>query len=163
MRRRMIGIKVNGQQREAMVDSSETLLEVLRNRFGLMGAKRACGEGKCGACTVILNGEAINSCLILAIETDQCEVVTVEGLADKGDLHPLQAAFIKEGAIQCGYCTPGMIISAKALLDKVPSPNDDQIREGLAGNLCRCTGYDQVLKAVKAAADAMISNIRKQV
>jgi len=158
MQKRIIGVKVNGRQREAMVDPSETLLDVLRNRFGLMGAKRSCGEGKCGACTVLLNGEAVNSCLVLAVETDQCEVVTVEGLANGNELHPLQTAFIKGAALQCGYCTPGMLISAKALLDRVPSPNEDQIREGLSGNLCRCTGYGQVLKAVKTAAESMTAN-----
>ena len=160
MKKKLISIKLNGQQREVVVDPTETLIEILRDRFGLMAAKNACGEGRCGACTVFLNGVTVNSCMVLAIETDQCEIVTVEGLAGKGKLHPLQEAFIKEGAIQCGYCTPGMIISAEALLKRVHSPNDDEIRQGLSGNFCRCTGYDQIMNAVKAAAKSNASKDR---
>lgn len=152
MKHKIINIRVNGDKRELSVSCSETLLEMLRNRLGLTAAKQACGEGKCGACTVFLNGRVINSCLVLAAEIDGDEIVTLEGFMHDENFHPLQEAFIKEGAIQCGYCTPGMIISAKALLDQTPHPKDEQIRIALSGNLCRCTGYDQIIRAIKRVA-----------
>ncbi len=152
MKHKEINIRVNGDKRELAVNCSETLLEMLRNRLGLTAAKQGCGEGKCGACTVLLNGRAINSCLVLAAEIDGAEIVTLEGFMHDENFHPLQEAFIKEGAIQCGYCTPGMIISAKALLDQTPHPKDEQIRIALSGNLCRCTGYDQIIRAIKRVA-----------
>lgn len=118
-----------------------------------MGTKYGCGEGECGACTVLLNGKAVNSCLVLAVEADGCEVLTIEGLSKDGKLHPIQQAFIDEGAAQCGFCTPGMILAAKALLDENPNPSDEEIKQGLAGNFCRCTGYVSIFRAVKKAVE----------
>ena len=148
---------VNGEIRELSVNCNETLLEVLRERLGLTAAKQACGEGRCGACTVLLGGRAVNACLVLAVEAEGCEVLTLEGLMQKGKLHPLQQSFVTEGAIQCGYCTPGMILAAKALLDRVPNPGEEEIRRALAGNLCRCTGYEQIVRAIKSAAHELAS------
>jgi len=129
-----------------------TLASVIREQLGLLGTKVSCGEGECGACTVILDGKAVNSCMVLAPEVDGCSVLTIEGLAKNGELHPIQTAFIEEGAVQCGFCTPGMVMSSKALLDENPEPSEDQIREALAGNLCRCTGYHRIINAVNAVA-----------
>ena len=126
------------------------MVDLLREDLNLMGTKYGCGEGECGACTVLLDGQAVNSCLLLAIEADGCEVMTIEGLAQGDQLHPLQRAFIAEGAVQCGFCTPGMILSSKALLDENPHPSDDEIKQALAGNFCRCTGYSAILQAVKS-------------
>jgi carbon-monoxide dehydrogenase small subunit len=136
----------------AAVSPSETLSEFLRTRLGLVGTKEGCDTGDCGACTVILNGKAVNSCLVLAVETEGGNVTTIEGLSSDGELHPLQQAFIDNGTVQCGFCTPGMIMGAKALLDENPNPSQEEIRLGLAGNLCRCTGYVSIIKAVTAAA-----------
>jgi aerobic-type carbon monoxide dehydrogenase small subunit (CoxS/CutS family) len=133
------------------------LLEVIREKLELTGTKEACSLGECGACTVILDGKAVNSCLVLAVEAKGKEILTIEGLRQNGELHPLQKAFIDEGAVQCGFCTPGMILSAKALLDKNPDPDEDEIKEALAGNLCRCTGYVKIVKAVKTAASLILS------
>ena len=141
---------VNGQHHCLEVDPEDRLLDVLRNRLGLTGAKEGCGEGECGACTVIMDSKAVNSCLILAFQARGTEIVTVEGLARDGELDPLQKSFIINGAIQCGYCTPGMLMAAKALLMHNPQPSEEEIRTGLAGNLCRCTGYVNIIKAVKA-------------
>ncbi len=151
-RPRKINVTVNGRKVDAAVSPNETLIEFLRTRLGLSGTKEGCGSGDCGACTVILNGKAVNSCLVLAIETHGGSVTTIEGLSTDGQLHPLQQAFIDNGTVQCGFCTPGMIMSAKALLDENPSPSADEIRLGLAGNLCRCTGYVNIMNAVTAAA-----------
>ncbi len=151
-RPRKISVTVNGRKVDEAVSPSETLIEFLRTRLGLSGTKEGCGSGDCGACTVILNGKAVNSCLVLAIETHRGSVTTIEGLSSNGELHPLQQAFIDNGTVQCGFCTPGMIMSAKALLDENPNPSEDDIRFGLAGNLCRCTGYVSILTAVKTAA-----------
>lgn len=151
----MIRMTVNGRQYELEVQPHELLVDVLRQRLGLTGTKVGCREGECGACTVIMNGKPVLSCLILAVQAAGSDILTIEGLAastDTTDLHPLQRAFIEEGAIQCGYCTPGMILAAKALLDKNPDPTEDQVRRSLAGNLCRCTGYEAPVKAVLAAA-----------
>jgi carbon-monoxide dehydrogenase small subunit len=128
------------------------LVDLLREALGLTGTKVSCGEGECGACTVLVNGKAINSCITLAVSVGGCEITTIEGLAKDGNLHPLQEAFIEHGAAQCGFCTPGMILSAKALLDKSPHPNEDEIKQALAGNLCRCTGYASILRAVHSVA-----------
>jgi carbon-monoxide dehydrogenase small subunit len=128
------------------------LAKVLREQLGLIGTKISCEQGECGACTVIVDGKAVNSCIVLAPEVDGCEVLTIEGLAQHGELDPIQTAFIEEGAVQCGYCTAGMIMSAKALLMENPDPTDPEIREALAGNLCRCTGYQRIVQAVSSAA-----------
>jgi aerobic carbon-monoxide dehydrogenase small subunit len=151
-RPRKIRVTVNGRKVDVAVSPSETLIDFLRTRLGLSGTKEGCGSGDCGACTVILNGKAVNSCLVLAIETHGGSVTTIEGLSSDGELHPLQQAFIDNGTVQCGFCTPGMIMSAKALLDENPNPTEEDIRFGLAGNLCRCTGYVSIMNAVTAAA-----------
>lgn len=158
MNEKMINLKVNGEPVEVLVDPSVTLLQVLRDKLQLTGTKEACGLGECGACTVILDGKTVNSCLVLAVEAKGKEILTIEGLQKNGNLHPLQQAFIEQGAVQCGFCTPGMILSAKALLDENPDPDEAEIREALAGNLCRCTGYVKIVEAVKAAARALKYN-----
>ena len=150
-----IGISVNGKCYELDVEPYETLLNVLRNRLGLTGTKFGCGKGECGACTVNINGEAILSCLTLAVQADGKEMVTIEGLQNGTQLHPLQEAFVKHSAIQCGYCTPGVIMAAKALLDCDPKPSEEKVRKALANNLCRCTGYDKPVKAILEAAKTM--------
>lgn len=137
------------------VPVNRSLLDVLRDDLGLTGTKEGCGEGDCGACTVIIDGKAVNACLVLAAEVEGKDILTVEGLAKNGKLHPLQQAFVDEGAVQCGFCTPGMLLSAKALLDVNPSPSELEIRTALAGNLCRCTGYVRIVSAVQKAAQAM--------
>jgi carbon-monoxide dehydrogenase small subunit len=148
----MIHLKINSKPYDLEVPAHKRMVDLLREDLNLMGTKYGCGEGECGACTVLLDGQAVNSCLLLAIEADGCEVTTIEGLAQGDQLHPLQQAFIAEGAVQCGFCTPGMILSSKALLDENPHPNDDEIKQALAGNLCRCTGYSAILRAVKSMA-----------
>jgi carbon-monoxide dehydrogenase small subunit len=154
-RTRKIRLNLNGRRLEASPAANETLLEFLRSRIALTGTKEGCNTGDCGACTVILDGKAVNSCLVLAMESDGCTVTTIEGLSAGGELHPLQRSFVDNGAVQCGFCTPGMILSAKALIDENPSPTEEDIRLGLAGNLCRCTGYVNIIKAVGAAAKSM--------
>ncbi|WP_371371696.1 (2Fe-2S)-binding protein [Sporomusa aerivorans] len=151
----LIHLTVNGKQHTLAVAPQERLLDLLRNRLKLTGAKEGCSEGECGACTVILNGEAVNSCMVLAYQARNAEILTIEGLAANGGLDAVQQAFADNGAIQCGYCTPGMVMSAKALLMKHAKPTEAQIREALAGNLCRCTGYVNIIKAVEAAADTL--------
>ena len=151
----VIRLQVNGREREILTAPTRTLLEVLREDLLLTGTKQGCGEGECGTCTVLLDGAAVNACLVLAVEAAGREVTTIEGLADGRSLHPLQQAFVDQGAIQCGFCTPGMILSAKALLDRRPDPTEAEIREALGGNLCRCTGYQKIVEAVLAAARAM--------
>lgn len=148
----IIRMIVNGEQVEVDVKPNETLLDVIRNKLHLTGPKEGCGNGECGACTIIYNGRPVNSCLILAPEADGAEILTVEGLSKNGKLHPIQEAFIEESAVQCGFCTPGFIMSAKALLDRNPNPAKEDIVEALAGNLCRCTGYVPIIKAVQRAA-----------
>jgi carbon-monoxide dehydrogenase small subunit len=147
-------VTVNGQQREIMVAPWRTLLDVLRYDLGLTGVKEGCGNGNCGSCTVLLDGEPVNSCLVLIGEVEGKEIITIEGLAQGNELHPLQQAFIEEGAVQCGFCTPGVILNAKALLDSNPHPTEEEVRGTIAGNLCRCTGYDKIVRAIlKVAAD----------
>jgi carbon-monoxide dehydrogenase small subunit len=141
-------IRVNGQDYVLTVEPYRTLLEILRYELGLTGTKEGCGSGNCGSCTVLLDEKAVNSCLILAAEVEGKEITTIEGLSSQGELHPLQRAFIDEGAVQCGFCTPGVILTAKAFLDSNPHPTEAQIRLAIAGNLCRCTGYDKIVRAV---------------
>ena len=149
-----IKVAVNGRSHRLEVEAHETLLEMLRGRLDLTGTKKCCGEGECGACTVILDGRAVNSCIILAAEADGGEVLTIEGLAEEGKPGVLQQAFLDRGAVQCGFCTPGMIMAAHYLLANNPQPTEEEIREGLSGNLCRCTGYGKIVEAVQAAAEA---------
>jgi len=143
---------LNGQEVTVEVEPSDLLAYVLRDRLGLTGTKIGCDEGECGACTVILDGQAVDSCLLPAMKADGCEVVTVEGLVKDGELDPLQQAFIDEGAVQCGYCTPGLLMSARALLDENPHPSEQEIKDAIAGNLCRCTGYLKIVEAIEEAA-----------
>lgn len=149
----LIKFTLNGEEVEHFAPLNRTLLKMLREDFDLIGAKEGCGAGECGACTVIMNGLAVNSCLVLAAEVDGCDIITIEGLAKKGKLDPLQVAFINEAALQCGYCTPGMIMTAKVLLQNNPSPTAQEIKEGIAGNLCRCTGYKKIIEAIQSAAE----------
>ena len=148
-----ITFKVNEREYNATVQSETTLLSFLRDQLNLMGTKEGCGTGDCGACSVILDGKAVNSCLLLAVEADSKSITTIEGLSENGILHPLQQAFIDNGAIQCGFCTPGMIMNAYSLLNDNPDITEDEIRLGLAGNICRCTGYAKVIEAVLAARE----------
>jgi carbon-monoxide dehydrogenase small subunit len=150
--KKLIELKVNGEFYEVAIDTHRTLLEVLRENLGLTGTKEACDLGECGSCTVIMDGKPVLSCLYLAIEAQGKDILTVEGLAQEGKLHPLQQAFVDHGAIQCGFCTSGMLMSAKDLLDRNPSPTEDEIKKAISGNLCRCTGYVKIIEAVKAAA-----------
>ncbi len=156
MKRVPIKLKVNGLAFAFdAVPENKTLLNLIRNDIGLTGTKEGCAGGDCGACTVLLNGKSVNSCLVLAVEADGCDVLTIEGLSRDGNLHPIQQAFIGEGAVQCGYCSPGMIMSAYGLLQENPSPTDEDIKRGLAGNLCRCTGYVRIVSAVRKAGEMM--------
>lgn len=150
-----IQLWVNGEPYDLLVEPRRTLLKVLRDDLGLTGTKKGCDTGDCGACTVLLNGRPVNSCLVLAVEANGMEIRTIEGLAESNELHPLQEAFIQYGAVQCGYCTPGMILSAKALLDENPNPSENEVKRAIAGNLCRCTGYVKIVKAIMAAAKTM--------
>jgi carbon-monoxide dehydrogenase small subunit len=152
MTKQLITLTVNGQRYEVAVEPRWTLLEMVREELRLTGAKEGCGTGDCGACSMIVDGRTITSCLMLAAQADGREVLTIEGLATNGKLHPVQQAFIDAGGVQCGFCTPGMIMAAKSLLDRNPSPTLEQVREGLAGNLCRCTGYAKIYEAVMEAA-----------
>jgi aerobic-type carbon monoxide dehydrogenase small subunit (CoxS/CutS family) len=150
-----IRFTVNGQSERAEVPATMTLLDLLRDRLALTGTKEGCGIGECGACTVLLDGNPITSCLMLAVEADGHSIETIEGEAVGGELSVLQNAFIEAGAIQCGFCTPGMIMSARGLLNRNPSPSDEEIVEAIAGNLCRCTGYEAILTAIRLAADRL--------
>jgi len=148
-----VAITVNGERLDTDVWAGESLLTTLRDRLALPGSKNACEQGECGSCSVLLDGELVCSCLVLAAQADGHEVVTVEGLAGEDRLHPVQEAFAETGAVQCGFCTPGFVVAAADLLRRVPDPSDDEIREALSGNLCRCTGYQKILDAVHLAAD----------
>jgi carbon-monoxide dehydrogenase small subunit len=147
-----ITLTINGETEQVAVPSNMTLLQMLRDRLALTGTKNGCNAGECGACTVLLNGEPVNSCMVLAVECDGMQVITVEGLAKDGVLDPVQETIIAHGGVQCGFCTPGILISARALIDRTPNPSDDDIREALVGNLCRCTGYLRIVDAVQEAA-----------
>lgn len=152
--KKVISFELNGNQMELEVDSHWTLLYLLREHLEMSGTKSGCESGECGACTVLVDGKAINSCIYSVMEINGAVVTTIEGLAEpSGELHPLQTSFIERGGVQCGYCTPGMIMAAKGLLDENPYPTEDEIRHALAGNFCRCTGYVQIIEAVKAASE----------
>lgn len=155
MQKKQIPFKINGEDKEVSIEPHVTLLELLRDELNLKGAKKACEKGNCGACTVLLDGIPVNSCLILAMDARGKEITTIEGLARNGELHPLQQAFYDLAASQCGFCTPGMILSAKALLDHHPQPSLEQVKHALSGNLCRCTGYYKPIEAVMEAAKKM--------
>jgi carbon-monoxide dehydrogenase small subunit len=146
---------INGEQQEFLCEPRQSLLECLRDILGLTGTKEGCNDGNCGACTVILDGRVVTSCLVLGVEAEGCQITTVEGLAKGNELHPLQRSFLENAALQCGICTPGFLVAAKALLDQQPNPSEDEIRLWLANNLCRCTGYDKIIRAVKQAAEQM--------
>lgn len=155
MSKRIVNLVINGDPVDAVVKDHMTLLDFLRDQLGLTGTKKGCEQGECGACTVLIDGLPVNSCSTLAVECEGKEITTIEGLAKNGELHPLQKQFIDKWALQCGYCTPGMIMSAKALLDRNPHPTELEIREAISGNLCRCTGYAKIVEAVQAAAAEM--------
>ena len=154
VKRHIVTLTVNGDEHVALVKANTTLLDLLREEFDYTGTKKGCELGDCGACTVMLDGEPVNSCLILAVEADGHSVTTIEGLDQNGKLDPVQEAFVNHGAIQCGYCSPGMILSGRALLSRNPHPTEREVREAIAGNLCRCTGYVRIVEAILAAADA---------
>lgn len=154
--KKTIAFVLNGDSMEIEIETHLTLLQLLRDTLELTGTKEGCGMGECGACTVLLDGKTVNSCIFPAMEVEGKSVTTIEGLTDsQGNLHPIQKAFIEYGAVQCGFCTPGMALSAKALLDEKPKPTEEDIRNGIAGNLCRCTGYIQIVQAIKAVSDQL--------
>ncbi|EMS77949.1 (2Fe-2S)-binding protein [Desulfotignum phosphitoxidans] len=148
--KKLIQMTINDRAYEVAVEPNKTLADLIRYDLGLTGTKKGCDTGDCGACTVILNGDPVNSCLVLAVQADNAVIETIEGLSTDDGLHPLQQAFVEKGAIQCGFCTPGMILSAKNLLDKNPAPTEAEIREGISGNLCRCTGYQKIFEAIES-------------
>ena len=150
-----VRMRVNGNQVEREIPPDRLLVDFLREDLSLTGTKVGCEEGECGACTVIMNGKNVVSCLIPAVKADGAEILTVEGMASEAELHPIQQAFLEEGAVQCGYCTPGMVLSAKALLDENPAPTEEEVKRGISGNLCRCTGYTKIIRAVQAASERM--------
>jgi len=154
-------LRVNGRSYEVSASPASRLLDVIRNHIGLTGTKEGCGTGQCGACTMLLDGRPVSSCMVFAGDAVGREITTIEGIAPPGELHPLQQSFVDHGAVQCGFCTPGMILSAKALLDGNPNPSDDEIRRALAGNLCRCTGYRKIFEAITAYARASRPRARK--
>jgi len=150
-----VRMKVNGNWVEAETWPDRILVDFIREELGLTGTKKGCEEGECGACTILMNGKAVASCLIPVLKAEGAEILTVEGLGGKDRLHPLQQAFMEEGAVQCGYCTPGMLLSAKALLDGNPEPTVEEVKEAISGNLCRCTGYTKIMRAIQAASEKM--------
>lgn len=154
MTQKLIELDINNRIYEVPVSPRDLLVDVVRKKVGLTGTKKGCGEGDCGACTVLIDGKPVLSCLTLAVACQGKKITTIEGLADeKGELHPIQKAFLEHGAVQCGFCTPGMILTAKALLDKNPRPDSAAVKRGIAGNICRCTGYKKIVEAIGAAAD----------
>jgi carbon-monoxide dehydrogenase small subunit len=157
-----ITVTVNGAKERLDVPSNMTLLQLLRDRLALTGTKNGCSAGECGACTILMNGEPVNSCMVLAVEVDGAEIATVEGLADDGQLTPLQEAFVEHNAVQCGFCTPGVLISAHALLKRNPHPTEEEIKLALVGNLCRCTGYLRIIQAVQTAAGDGILSVSQE-
>jgi aerobic carbon-monoxide dehydrogenase small subunit len=146
---------VNGEAHTVLADTRDTLLDLLRERIGLTGSKEGCGNGNCGTCTVLVDGAAINACLVLAVEAPGRDIVTIEGLSGQGELHPIQRALVEQGGTQCGFCTPGIVLSAKALLDVNPKPTMQDVRHAIAGNICRCTGYDKIVDAILSAATTL--------
>ena len=146
--KRLVQLKINGESFELAVEPQRTLLEVLREDLGLTGTKFGCDTGECGACTVIIDGKAVLACMTLAVEAQGKAILTIEGISRDGELHPIQRSFVEHGAIQCGYCTPGMILSAKVLLDQVPEPTEAEVKRAIEGNLCRCTGYNKIIEAI---------------
>ena len=152
--KQLITLSVNGESYQVAVEPSMTLLDVLRDGLGLIGAKKGCDLGNCGSCTVLLDGKPVLSCLLLAVEAQDKDILTIEGLAENGQLHPLQQAFIDYSALQCGFCTPGMLLSAKALLDENPQPTEEEVKEAISGNLCRCTGYIEIVEAILKVAQS---------
>jgi len=155
MKMKEIEFVINGMPYELSIPPWKTLLEMIREDLILTGTKEGCGQGECGSCTVIMGGKTVNSCLVPAVEADNQEIITIEGLADGENLHPIQDAFVEQAGMQCGFCTPGVIISAKSLLDRNPNPSLEEIKEGIAGNFCRCTGYTKIVESISAAAEAM--------
>ncbi len=155
MKMKEIEFVINGKPYELSIPPWKTLLEMIREDLILTGTKEGCGQGECGSCTVIMGGKTVNSCLVPAVEADNQEIITIEGLADGENLHPIQDAFVEQAGMQCGFCTPGVIISAKSLLDRNPNPSLEEIKEGIAGNFCRCTGYTKIVESISAAAKAM--------
>jgi carbon-monoxide dehydrogenase small subunit len=155
MKEKEISFTLNGKPYALKVKPWRTLLELIREDLSFTGTKEGCGHGECGSCTVIMGGKTVNSCLVPALEADNQEVITIEGLVDGDNLHPIQDAFVDQAGMQCGFCTPGMIMSAKALLDNNPDPSEEEIREGIAGNFCRCTGYTKIIESISAAVEAM--------
>jgi carbon-monoxide dehydrogenase small subunit len=156
----IINLTVNGKEHSVQIEPHDRLLDLLRNKLRLTGAKEGCGDGECGSCTVIMDGKAVNSCTVLAYQARGSKIVTIEGLAPQGEMDVIQRAFVDNGAIQCGYCTPGMILSARALLFENSDPTEEEIRSAVAGNTCRCTGYINIIKAIKQAAKAMMNGSR---
>jgi carbon-monoxide dehydrogenase small subunit len=156
--KQIIKIMVNGEDYEKEVAVHKSLLDFLRDDLSLTGTKKGCDNADCGSCTVLLDGKPVISCIMLAVEADGCEILTIEGMAAGRDLHPVQSAFVESGAVQCGFCTPGMVLSAKVLLDENPEPSESEIRQTIAGHLCRCTGYDQIVKGIQKAADHLNAN-----
>ncbi len=155
MKKLQIFVRVNGEEHELLVAPNRTLTDVLRDDLDLTGTKHGCDEGECGSCTVLMDGEPVNSCLVLAAQADGHDITTIEGVADGSELHPVQQAFVDQGAVQCGFCTPGMVLSAKALLDKKKRPTEHEVRSAISGNLCRCTGYQKIVDAVQGAGRNM--------
>lgn len=154
--KKLIQLQINDTQYEVAVEPNQTLVDMLRYQLGLTGTKKGCDLGDCGACTVIMNGKSVNSCLVLAIQADGATITTIEGLETEKGCHPVQKAFVEKGAIQCGFCSPGMILSAKSLLDENPAPTEEEIRCGIAGNLCRCTGYQKIVEAIKSVVEQSV-------
>ncbi|MCZ6676466.1 MAG: (2Fe-2S)-binding protein [Candidatus Poribacteria bacterium] len=155
MNKHPVSLTVNGDQYDLLIEPRKTLLATLRDTIGLTGSKEGCSTGDCGACTVIIDGKAITSCLMLAVSANGKEITTIEGLSSNGHLHPLQQGFIEKGGYQCGFCTPGFIMASKAYLDEIPNPTEAELRHALGGNICRCTGYTKIIEAVMSAAEAM--------
>ena len=150
-----INLKINGKTYNVEIEEDMRLLDVLRDKLGLTGTKEGCGEGECGACTVIIDGKTVNSCMVLAFQAEGKDIITIEGMTSEKGVHPIQQAFLDEGAVQCGFCIPGMVLSAKVLLDKKPQPSKEDIRESISGNLCRCTGYNKIASAIEKASKTM--------
>jgi carbon-monoxide dehydrogenase small subunit len=155
-----INVTINNVLEQVVVPSNMTLMQMLRESLALTGTKNGCSAGECGACTVLMNGEPVNSCMVLAVECEGANIVTVEGLADDKQLDPIQEAIIHEGGVQCGFCSPGILISSRALLDRNPNPSEEEIREALVGNLCRCTGYVRIIEGVKTAAKSQLAHVQ---